>query len=54
MIMVSQSTKRGFSKKKLAGFEKSFLFVDRMNPSNTWEDKLEVSSFLPSKSVQAV
>ena len=35
MIKVSQSTKRGFPKKGLTGFEKLFLFCVRMNPSNT-------------------
>ena len=40
-----QSTKRGFSKKALTGFEKLFLFWVRMNPSNAWKDKLEVASF---------
>ena len=50
MIKVSQSTKRGFSKKALTGFEKIFLFWVGMNPSNFWKGKLEVDSFLPSES----
>jgi hypothetical protein len=45
MIKVSQSTKRGFSKKALTGFEKLFLFWGHMNPSNAWKGKLEVASF---------
>ena len=45
MIKVSQSTKRGFSKKALLGFEKLFLIWVRMNPSNPWKGKLEVASF---------
>ena len=45
MIKVSQSTKRGFSKKDLTGFEKLFLFWVRMNLSNAWKGKLEVASF---------
>ena len=45
MIKVSQSTKRGFSKKALTGFEKLFLFWVHMNLSNAWKDKLEVASF---------
>jgi hypothetical protein len=44
MIKVSQSTKREFSKKALSGFEKLFLFWDRMIPSNAWEGILEVAS----------
>ena len=34
MVRVCQRTKRGFSKKALQGFEKSFLFWVGMNPSN--------------------
>ena len=45
MIKVSQSTKRGFSKKALTEFEKLFLFWIRMNPSNALKGKLEVASF---------
>ena len=45
MIKVRQSTKKGSSIKALSGFEKIFLFWDRMNPSNAWESKLEVASF---------
>jgi hypothetical protein len=33
MIKVSQSTKTGFSKKALMGFEKLFLFWVHMNPA---------------------
>ena len=44
-IYTGKSTKRGFSKKALTGFEKIFLFWDRMNPSNAWESKLEVAKF---------
>ena len=51
MIKVSQRTKRVFSKKALTGFEKLFLFWVHMNPSNNWKVKLEVASFLPSKSM---
>ena len=45
MINVIQSTKRGFSKKALMGFEKLFLFWDRVNSLNPWKGKLEVASF---------
>jgi hypothetical protein len=45
MIKVSQSTKRGFSKKALTGFEKMFLIWVCMNPLNPWKGKLEVVSF---------
>ena len=45
MTKVSQSTKRGFSKKALAGFENLFLFWVRMNPSITWKGKPEVARF---------
>jgi hypothetical protein len=34
MIKVSQSTRRGFYKKALSGFEKLFLFWVCMNPWN--------------------
>ena len=45
LIKGRQSTKRGFSKKALTGFEKIFLFWDCMNPLNAWESKLEVAKF---------
>jgi hypothetical protein len=45
MIKVNQSTKRGFFKKALTGYEKLFLIWDRMNPLNAWEGILEVASF---------
>ena len=45
MIKVSKSTKRGFSKKALMGFNKLFLFWDCMNPLNAWQGKLEVANF---------
>ena len=45
MIKVSQSTKRGFSKKALTEFGKLFLFWVCMNPSNAWKGELEVASF---------
>ena len=45
LIKVRQSTKRGFSKKALTGFEKIFLFWDCMNPLNAWESQLEVAKF---------
>ena len=45
MMNVSQSTKRGFSKKDLTGFEKLFLFWVPINSSNTLKGKLEVASF---------
>jgi hypothetical protein len=46
MIKVSQSTKRGFSKKTSLDLKNYFLFWDRMNPLYAWEGKLEVASFL--------
>ena len=49
-IKVSLSTKRGFSKKALTGFEKLFLFWVRMNPSNAWKGKLKVASFFAIQS----
>ena len=45
MIKVSQSTKRGFSKKALMGFKILFLFWVDVNLSITWKGKLEVASF---------
>jgi hypothetical protein len=45
MMRVSQSIKRGFSKKALTGFEKLFLCWGHMNPLNAWEGKLEEASF---------
>ena len=51
MIKVNQSTKRGFSKKALTEFDFFVLFWVHMNPSKPWKGKLEVASFLPSKSM---
>ena len=48
MITFSQSTKNGFSKKALTGFEKYWV---RINPSKAWNGKLEVATLLPSKSM---
>ena len=45
MIKVSQSTKRGFSKKAFTGFEKLFLFWVHINHLNPWKGKLEVANF---------